>query len=143
MRFKLILLFLLPIIVSSQQTIGVFLNNPESYDGLTLFNPLGSSTTYLIDNCGNKVYEWNSEYAPAASVYLMENGNLLRTNRLDSTNIVFGGSAGGIEILDPESNVLWNYENIFCGIMKSTVCGIMEKGICVIMKKVLWNYDFL
>ena len=110
MRLKFILLFFLPIIVSSQQTIGVFLNNPGSYNGLTLFNPLGSPTTYLIDNCGNKVYEWNSEYSPAASVYLMENGNLLRTNRLDSTSIAFGGSAGRIEILDPESNVLWHYE---------------------------------
>ena len=93
-----------------QQTVGLFSNQSSSYNGYTLFNSMGSTTTYLIDNCGTKVYEWNSNYRPAASVYLLENGNLLRTNKLDSTAFTFGGAAGGIEILDPSSNVIWQYE---------------------------------
>ena len=93
-----------------QQTVGLFSNQSSSYNGYTLFNSMGSTTTYLIDNCGTKVYEWNSNYRPGASVYLLENGNLLRTNRLDSTAFTFGGAAGGIEILDPSSNVIWQYE---------------------------------
>ena len=109
---KLLLIFLLSpiLILGQQQTVGLFSNQPSAYNGYTLFNSSGSKTTYLIDNCGTKVYEWNSNYSPAASVYLLENGNLLRTNRLANTTFAFGGSGGGIEILDPNSNVIWSYE---------------------------------
>ena len=110
MKKLLLILIALPIIGFGQQTVGLFSNLPESYNGYTLFNTLGSKNTYLIDNCGTKVYEWNSNYSPAASVYLLGNGNLLRTNRLDNTAFSFGGSGGGIEILDPNSNVIWSYE---------------------------------
>ena len=94
----------------AQQTVGLFSNQPSSYNGYTLFNSLGSTNTYLIDNCGVKVYEWNSNFKPAASVYLLENGNLLRTNQFQNTTFSFGGTGGGIEILDPNSNVIWSYD---------------------------------
>ena len=94
----------------AQQTVGLFSNQNTAYNGYTLINSFGSKTTYLIDNCGTIVYEWNSNYGPAAAVYLLEDGNLLRTNRLDSTTFSFGGSGGGIEILDSNSNVIWQYE---------------------------------
>ena len=110
MKKLLLLLFCFPLLSLAQQTVGLFSNQPTSYNGYTLFNSFGSTTTYLIDNCGTKVYEWNSNYSPAASVYLLENGNLLRTNRFDSTTFSFGGSGGGIEILDSSSNVIWQYE---------------------------------
>ena len=110
MRRLLFILFLVPFFTFSQQTVGVFSNTQDAFNGYTLFNVLQSPTTYLIDNCGNKLYEWNSQYGPAASVYLLENGNLLRTNRIPGTTINFGGSGGRIEILDPNSNVLWSYD---------------------------------
>jgi len=104
------LLILLYGFTFAQQTVGLFSNQNTAYNGYTLFNSFGSKTTYLIDNCGTIVYEWNSNYGPAAAVYLLEDGNLLRTNRLDSTTFSFGGSGGGIEILDSSSNVIWQYE---------------------------------
>ena len=110
MKKLLLILIALPMIGFGQQTVGLFSNLPESYNGYTLFNSFGSTNTYLIDNCGTKVYEWNSNYSPAASVYLLENGNLLRTNQLPITTFSFGGTGGGIEILDPSSNVIWSYE---------------------------------
>ena len=110
MKKLLLILITLPTIGFGQQTVGLFSNQPSSYNGYTLFNSLGSTTTYLIDNCGTKVYEWNSNHSPAAAVYLLENGNLLRTNKLQNTTFNFGGSGGGIEILDPNSNVIWSYE---------------------------------
>jgi hypothetical protein len=110
MKKLLLILFCLPLMTLAQQTVGLFSNLPESYNGYTLFNSLGSTNTYLIDNCGVKVYEWNSNFKPAASVYLLENGNLLKTSQLDSTTFSFGGTGGGIEILDPSSNVIWSYE---------------------------------
>jgi hypothetical protein len=110
MKKLLLILLCLPLMTLAQQTVGLFSNQPSSYNGYTLFNSFGSTATYLIDNCGTKVYEWNSNYGPAASVYLLEDGNLLRTNRPASTTFAFAGSAGGIEILDPNSNVIWSYE---------------------------------
>ena len=110
MKKLLLILLCFPLMTLAQQTVGLFSNLPESYNGYTLFNSLGSTNTYLIDNCGVKVYEWNSNFKPAASVYLLENGNLLKTSQLDSTTFSFGGTGGGIEILDPSSNVIWSYE---------------------------------
>ena len=110
MKKLLLILFFLPLMTFAQQTVGLFSNQNTAYNGYTLINSFGSKTTYLIDNCGTIVYEWNSNYGPAAAVYLLEDGNLLRTNRLDSTTFSFGGSGGGIEILDSNSNVIWQYE---------------------------------
>ena len=110
------ILFLTILLISNgftfaQQTVGLFSNQHTAYNGYTLFNSFNSPTTYLIDNCGTKVYEWTSNNGgPAAAVYLLENGNLLRTYRPDSTYFSFGGSGGGIEILDSSSLVIWQYE---------------------------------
>jgi hypothetical protein len=106
----LIVFLLIPIFNYAQQTVGLFLNQPDAYNGYTLFNSFGSNSTYLIDNCGTKVFEWNSNHAPGAVVYLLEDGHLLRTNRLDSTSITIGGYGGRIEILDSNSSVIWQYE---------------------------------
>ncbi|MDC3390705.1 aryl-sulfate sulfotransferase [Flavobacteriales bacterium] len=110
MKKLLLILFCLPLMIFAQQTVGLFSNQNTAYNGYTLINSFGSNTTYLIDNCGTIVYEWHSNYGPAAAVYLLEDGNLIRTNRLDSTTFSFGGSGGGIEILDSNSNVIWQYE---------------------------------
>ena len=110
MKKLLLILLCFPLMTLAQQTVGLFSNQPSSYNGYTLFNSLGSTNTYLIDNCGTKVYEWNSNFKPAASVYLLENGNLLRTNQFQNTTFSFGGTGGGIEILDPNSNVIWSYD---------------------------------
>tara|TARA_B100001142_G_scaffold94693_1_gene96516 strand:- start:107 stop:1843 length:1737 start_codon:yes stop_codon:yes gene_type:complete len=109
---KLLLIFLLSpiLILGQQQTVGLFSNEPSAYNGYTLFNSSGSKTTYLIDNCGYKLYEWNSNFRPGLMVYLLEDGNLLRTKRLNNTVLNLGGSGGGIEILDASSNVIWQYE---------------------------------
>ena len=109
MKKLLLILLCLPMIGFGQQTVGLFINEPSSYNGYTLFNSSASKTTYLIDNCGYKVYQWDSNFKPGLMVYLLDNGNLLRTNRLNNTTLGGGGSGGGIEILDTSSNVLWSY----------------------------------
>ena len=64
--------------VSAQNTVGLILNDEsQSFDGYTLFAPNTSTTTYLIDNDGNLVHQWESEYVPGLSAYLLEDGNLL------------------------------------------------------------------
>ena len=58
------------------KTVGLFLNEPEAFDGYTLFNTLRTNTIYLIDNQGREVHRWElggrTQFAR-----LLENGNLL------------------------------------------------------------------
>ena len=63
---------------AQNQTMGLFFNTPESFNGYTLFS--NNEFSYLIDNCGFKVNEWESEYKAGHGIYLMENGCLLYTS---------------------------------------------------------------
>ena len=111
MKIQLIPIFIFSIFLSSfgQNTIGIITNESESYNGLTLFAPNHSTETYLVNNCGVVVHQWTSNYSPSASVYLLENGNLLRTASIDNDDINFGGVGGRVELFDWDSNLLWSY----------------------------------
>ena len=93
------LFFLLPTFLYSQQTVGLFNNQQNSLNGYTIVTPMRSTKTYLIDNCGNKVYEWQSNH-PALDAELLSNGELIRSIFLPNSSFNFGGTTGGIEILD-------------------------------------------
>ncbi len=92
-----------------QQTVGTFVNTANDHEGYTLFSPIQSNDTYLIDNCGELIHTWTTTYQPALTVYLLENGNLLRTGNTANPDFVRGGSGGIIEMLDWDSNVIWSY----------------------------------
>ena len=76
----------------AQQTVGLFLNTKDALEGYTLFTPNVYTNTYLIDNCGRIVNEWESGFLPGLSAYLLESGNLLRTAR---TIGAFNGGGSG------------------------------------------------
>lgn len=106
---KLILPFFLlfSIIGLSQNTVGVVLNSDETYNGYTLFT--SHTETFLINNCGVEINKWSSSFNPGNSVYLLENGNLLRTGRTDSQVIYFGGQGGVVELYSWEGELIWQY----------------------------------
>ncbi|MFT6152230.1 MAG: hypothetical protein ACJAY9_001630 [Flavobacteriales bacterium] len=108
MRLTIIIL-LISIHTYSQNTIGTISNSIGSYNGYTLLAPLGSTETYLINNCGQIVNQWSSTYKPAASVYLLKNGNLLRTGQITNSDVVFGGVGGKIELYGWDGTLLWEY----------------------------------
>ena len=95
--------------VYSQNTIGTLLHTDAANNAYTLFAPITSNQTYLINNCGEIINQWNSNFLPGASVYLLENGNLLRTGRITNSEINFGGLGGKIELFDWDGNLLWEY----------------------------------
>jgi hypothetical protein len=79
-------------------------------EGYTLFAPLRSGTTYLVDMDGEVVHRWESEHAPGASVYLLANGNLLRCARYDDNPVFHGGGIGGrLQEIDWDGNVVWDF----------------------------------
>lgn len=95
--------------VAAQQTVGLFLNEPQTAEGYTLFIG-GGTDSYLIDNCGYLVHHWEGEFPAGATIYLLENGNLLRTLRT-GTNTGFngGGIGGGMEIRSWDNKLIWQY----------------------------------
>ena len=93
------------------RTVGLFRHDEGTLAGYTLFAPMRSGTTYLIDNDGRVVNTWQSEYIPSTSVYLRENGNLLRPGRLggNPTFNVFQGEGGIIQEFSWEGDLVWEY----------------------------------
>ncbi|MGK0323589.1 MAG: hypothetical protein ACJAR4_001631 [Psychroserpens sp.] len=107
--FIFLVIFSITSTLLGQNTIGIIRNDLAAYNGYTLFSPNQSTETYLINNCGEVLHQWTSSYTPAASVYLLENGNLLRTGKISNSNITFGGVGGKIELFDWDNNLLWEY----------------------------------
>jgi len=108
---KYILIYLsLYSIISFSQTVGLILNSEESLNGYTLFAPNTSNKTYLINNCGEIINTWESDYNVGLSVYLLENGNLLRTKKIiENSSFIGGGVGGGIEEYNWEGELIWEY----------------------------------
>ena len=92
------------------QTVGAFSNTENSYDGYTLYAPIPGFDTYLINNCGEVVNEWTSDYRIGLSAYLLEDGSLLRTGQLPSyADHPFsgGGTGGRVERFSWDGNLIW------------------------------------
>lgn len=58
------------------------------------------------------MHKWTSDYFYGNKVELLPNGNLLRATRVNSEYFNNGGAGGRLEILDEDSNILWEYEYI-------------------------------
>lgn len=108
-RILLITLFLLlSEHFKAQNTVGTTFVTPEVYEGLTLITT--GTKTFLIDNCGQIINEWTSNYLPGNAVYLMPNGNLLRAGRvMTGSSVSMGGAGGIVEIFDWDGNLEWSY----------------------------------
>ena len=92
------LIILLSVFVSidaivAQRTLGLFTNTSDAFNGYTLYAPSGSNGTYLLNNCGELINQWTSPTNPGLSVYLLPNGDILRTKRVPGQ--FFGGGVGG------------------------------------------------
>jgi len=91
----------------SQNTVGVLNNGFEAFNGYTLFT--NHAKTYLINNCGEVINEWNSNYIDGKSVYLLEDGSLLRAGLLENPNFILPGIGGIIQKFDWNGNLTWEY----------------------------------
>ncbi|MGB4654020.1 MAG: aryl-sulfate sulfotransferase [Bacteroidales bacterium] len=110
---KLILVFIAAFItqaaMSQQQTVGIFLNTPEAFNGYTLFSPQLDTTTYLINNCGEVINMWKSTRTPGRMAYLTTDGNLVRARATNNTVFKNGIAGGAIEIFNWEGELIWDY----------------------------------
>ena len=108
-KLLLVLYLITTLFGFSQNTVGTISITEDVFEAYTLFSVYNKS--YLINNCGEVINQWNSNYPPGNAVYLLPNGNLLRAGRLDQsiTDIVIGGRGGIIELYDWDDNLLWSY----------------------------------
>ena len=97
-----------------EPTVGLLVNEAGAFPGYTLFAPLSSTTTYLVDGEGQLVHWWDSAFRPGNSVYLLENGNLLRTGTVggpDQKKVFDAGGAGGrVQEIAWDGTVVWDFE---------------------------------
>jgi len=91
-------------------------NNPvKHYDksltqaGYTLVAPLNNHNVFLVNNNGKTVHTWHTDNYGGADTKLLPNGELLRTYQTKNNAFAMGGVGGGIELLDWNGNVKWNY----------------------------------
>jgi len=97
---------------SQEQPTGVIINDEEAFKGYTLFAPINSTMTYLVDNEGRIINTWKSDYRPGHSVYLLENGHLLRTGAIgprENGTFRVGGAGGHVQEFTWDGELVWDY----------------------------------
>lgn len=84
----------------------------EPSDGYTLYTPEWSKRTFLINNTGKIVKMWNSTYRQGLAVYLLENGNVIRSDTPDAVALsAFGGGfTGRVEMFNWDGDLIWEFE---------------------------------
>jgi hypothetical protein len=97
----------------AQRTVGLISHDAsQSFKGYTLFAPITSTTTYLIDNDGQVVKTWQSGYGPGQAVMLLDDGSLLRTANQPSQWMQGGGAGGMVEMYDWSGAKVWSYTHL-------------------------------
>ena len=97
-----------------------FILSQEAFEGYTLFSPQSAGNanqTELIDNEINTIHTWNHTNGPASMPYLVqgsepgyENTILVYPYRVSNPTMETGGVGGGVQYLDWDGNILWDYE---------------------------------
>jgi len=83
--------------------------NAQEFEGYVLYNKLSEYTAYLIDKDCNIAHSWSCDLMCNYSVYLLENGNLMRGG-IYSNNQLNGGAVSGIvQEINPDGETVWEF----------------------------------
>lgn len=97
-------------IAYAQTTVGVLSSTDEVFEGYTFFSPFSGTKSYMVDNCGHLINEWDRGTRPGLAAYFLENGLMLRTYKIDPIGpFTSASNAGGVELVDWDNNTVWNY----------------------------------
>ncbi len=96
-------------------TMGLISCTNSTSPGYTLFSPMPSSTSYLIDQYGREIHSWESPggHRPGLASYLLEDGDLLRSANIAQQAVgdfSGGGTAGKIERIGWDGTAEWSWE---------------------------------
>ena len=144
MMKKIIAISLLTLLIilarnnGQSQTVGLFLNDTlNAFRGYTLFAPKHNTMTYLINNDGRIVHEWTaSTYAPGQSVYLLRNGNLLRSCMMQAQPLGTGGGEGGrVEEYTWNDSLVWGFNFSTSAYMQHHDVKMLPNGNIIMLVK--------
>ena len=76
--------------------------------GMRLYGELSSTQAHLIDTSGTIAHTWQTNFRPGLAAYLLEDGSLLRTIRVNSP-INTAGRGGGIQRFAFDGTLLWDF----------------------------------
>lgn len=112
MKLISVLALSLMYVIGYAQTLGTtILDEDLAQEGYTLLAPLNYNTTYLVNNCGEVINRWISDYPPGDELILDESGNLWRAGRTSGDGLIGAGGRGGIiELFNWDGDVIWSYE---------------------------------
>lgn len=89
---------------------GLRLKSEGAAPGYVMISPLMSLRTVLLDADGKVVHEWKADCPPGNSVFLKDNGNLIRCGRIDDGDIFEGGGIGGrVQEFTFDGELVWDY----------------------------------
>ncbi len=78
----------------------------ELAPGYRLLSPQSGTDSYLLDITGTIVHTWASSFGAGQNLLVAEDGTLVRTIVTTSGP---GGVGGGVQMMDFEGNLLWDY----------------------------------
>jgi hypothetical protein len=81
-------------------------NTAKATPGLTLFTPIWSKTTYLLNMAGEIVHEWKMGDPCGGNIYLLENGNLLTAEVSPGGPAGMNGKGGYLREYDWDGNLV-------------------------------------
>lgn len=97
---------------AQEKTLGTLLHTEDAFPGYTLFSPRVFSDevlkkTYLINNCGQLIHQWESDFQLFSTDYLLEDGSLFRSVVNNQSTLILPGNIGRIEHVDWDGNMIW------------------------------------
>ncbi len=110
MKKTLLLFFAFTWCFSASSQVGVTTYDPETEASYTLFSELFGNNSYLIDNCGRLINEWNPTGGNGLSSALLPNGNLVRGVKTSGSTITQPSTGGAIEIRNWDDEPIWFYK---------------------------------
>lgn len=116
---------------------GVRTITERATPGYTLFSPLASTTTYLVDLDGEVVHAWETEHNPSSMVYLRPNGNLVRCGHVASPRFSGGGMGGILQEFTWEGELVWEHRLADDGIHQHHDVELLPDGNLLVLA---WEY---
>jgi len=110
-------------------TVGLRYSAAGVSDGYTLFTPEKNNKVFLVNNCGEKINEWEFSENPGLTCYLQEDGNIMRVG------------ADSIEVRDWNNNQLWSFSAASLGINKHHDIEPMPNGNVLIVARIFFSYN--
>ncbi len=82
----------------------------ERAPGYLLISPLKDNSTYILADNGRVWHQWESDQPPGNSVYLLDDGDLLRCVREGDNPVFHGGGEGGrLQRMSWDGELEWDF----------------------------------